>query len=181
MTQLGASRLPLTTIAEFLRDPEGYDADRALARAVDRLSGGVREVRTALDTQVLEWGGWIGTRNYWHRDLLNAASAGDRLDDPAFVDSFTWTADRYPGRMEALSRLTDGAFRDDLLLVMRRRLAVARAMPPAVEYLARLRAGRPDAAELLHLLEAQRRDLAPHPDAARILDLFLDAAGIPIR
>jgi hypothetical protein len=53
---------------------------------------------------------------------------------PAFVDSFTWTVDRYPGRMAGLKGLKDTAFREDLLMVMRRRLAVARAMPLTIEY-----------------------------------------------
>jgi len=180
MTELGGSRLPLFTIATFLRDPEGYDPDRTLAEALDRFSGGDPAVRRALDTQVIEWGGWIGGRNYWPRDLLNAFDAGRRLDDPAFVDSFTWTADRYPARMGALAGVPDRAFRDDLLMVMARRLAVARAMPLTVEYLARVRAGRADAADVLAQIEQQRRDLAASPDAREALDVFLRAASVPI-
>jgi lipoprotein signal peptidase len=181
MTELGGSRFSLATIADYLRDPEGYDPDRSVASALDRFSGGDRELRMALDTQSIEWGGWIDERNFWPRDLLNASDAGRRLNDPAFVDSFTWTADRYPGRMLALSAMADVPFRDDLLLVMRRRLAVARAMPLAIEYLARVRAGRPDAADVLAQIEQQRRDLASVPDAHRVLDLFLRAAVVPIR
>ncbi|HEX4823282.1 MAG TPA: beta-N-acetylglucosaminidase domain-containing protein [Candidatus Polarisedimenticolaceae bacterium] len=181
MNELGASRFPLATTAAFLNDPEGYDADREIQRLLDRFSNREKETRTALDTQVLEWGGFIGERNYWPRDLLNAADAGRRLDDPAFVESFTWTADRYPGRMLALAAIEDGPFREDLLMVMRRRLAVARAMPLVIEYLARARAGRSDAAAVLQSIEQQRHDLLIVPDAHDVLDVFLRSARIPIR
>lgn len=180
MTELGASRLPLMTTAAFLADPESYDPDAAVATAIGRIAGPDREAKAALETQQLEWGGFVDGPNYWPRDALHAAGAAGRLIDPAFVASFTWTESRYPGRMAALEKLADARFRDDLLRAMRRRLAVARAMPLAVEYAARVRAGRADAAEVVARIEAQRRETAGNPDTARILDLFLLAADIPI-
>jgi hypothetical protein len=179
MTELGGSRLSLATTAAFLADPEGYDPDAAMKREVDALVGNDRDLFQALHTQQLEWGGFIDARNYWPREALNAESAGKRLDDPAFVESFTWTADRYPGRMAELSKLSDLPFRDDLLRAMRRRLVVARALPLVREYDARKRAGRADADEVLVQLEAERRRTAPDPDASRVLDAFLRAAGVP--
>ena len=181
MAELGGSRFPLSTTAAFLNDPEGYDPDHEIQRLLDKFSGGEKETRTALDTQVIEWGGFIGERNWWPRDLLNAFDAARHLDDPAFVDSFTWTADRYPGRMLALAAIPDGPFREDLLMVMRRRLAVARAMPLVIEYLARVRAGRQDAARVLAGIEQMRHDLASVPDAHDVLDVFLRSSLVPIR
>ena len=181
MSELGGSRFPLSTTAAFLNDPEGYDPDHEIQRLLDKFSGADKETRAALDTQVIEWGGFIGERNWWPHDLLNAFEAGRRLDDPAFVDSFTWTADRYPGRMLALAAIPDGPFREDLLMVMRRRLAVARAMPLVIEYLARVRAGRQDAAQVLAGIEQMRHDLASVPDAHDVLDVFLRSSLVPIR
>jgi hyaluronoglucosaminidase len=176
---LAASRLSLLTIAEFLDDPAAYDPDAAAARAVARLAGADPETKDALTTQQLEWGGFIEGRNYWPRDALNPEAAANRLNDPAFVDSFTWTAARYPDRMRALSRLADTAFRDDLLETMRRRLAIARVMPLTIDYLARVRSGRLGADEVLKRIDAERRGLAGDADARRVVDRFLDAAQIP--
>jgi hypothetical protein len=65
--------------------------------------------------------------------------------------------------------------------MMLRRLVVAQAMPLVVEFGARKRAGRADAREVLARIEEQRRSLAASsPDAARILDLFLRAADVPL-
>ena len=179
MTELGGSRLSLATTAAFLADPEGYDPDAAMKHAVEAMAGSDPDVLQALETQQLEWGGFIDGRNYWPRDALNAQAAGKRLDDPAFVESFTWTADRYSGRMATLSKLSDLPFRDDLLRVMRRRWVVARALPLVREYDARKRAGRADAAEALAQIQAERRSFAAYPDASRVLDLFLRSAGVP--
>jgi hypothetical protein len=176
---LAGSRLSLLTTAEFLRNPEGYDPEAAAARAIARLAGSNKEAITALETQQLEWGGFIDGRNYWPRDAMNPKVAAERLIDPAFIESFTWTVERYPGRITALAEVADTAFRDDLLRVMRRRLAIARAIPLVVEYLARVRAGRPDAAVSLSRIDDLRRSLGGDPDAKRILDLFLGAAEIP--
>jgi hypothetical protein len=177
---LAGSRLSLLTTAEYLRDPTDYDPDAAAARAIARLAGRDPEARNALATQQLEWGGFIEGRNYWPRDAMNPELTASRLRDPAFVDSFTWTVERYPGRMAALERAADAAFRDDLLRVMRRRLAIAQAVPPTIDYLARVRAGRPDADEVLTVIADLRRSWADDTDAARVLDLFLSDAGVPM-
>jgi len=177
---LAGSRLSLLTTAEFLNDPAPYDPDAAAARAVARLAGRDPQAAKALETQQLEWGGFVGTLNYWPRDEANPELAGDRLYDPAFVESFTWTAERYPGRIAALERAADAPFRDDLIRIMRRRLAIARVMPLTVEYFARLRARRPDAQDVLARIADERRSWDGDPDAARILDLFLVAAEVPV-
>lgn len=179
MDFLGASRLPLATTADFLREPRAYDPDAAAARAVARLAGPSVEAAKALEVQQMEWGGFVDGRNYWSRDAMNARAAAGRLNDPAFVDSFTWTAARYPARMHALAGLADAAFRSDLLTVMARRLAVARAMPLAIEYLARVRAGRPDAADVLAQIDRERASWSGAPDTARVLETFLATAGVP--
>ena len=177
---LAGSRLSLLTTAEFLRDPAGYDPDAAAARAIAHLAGRNREAATALETQQLEWGGFIAGRNYWPRDEMNPELAADRLHDPAFVESFTWTVSRYPGRIAALEQAADAAFRDDLIRIMLRRLAIARVMPLTIDYFARLRARRPDATEVLARIADERRSWDDDPDAAHVLDLFLVAAGVPL-
>jgi hypothetical protein len=176
---VAGSRLSLLTSADFLSDPVGYAPDASVARAITRLAGADRDARTALETQQLEWGGPIAGRNYWPRSSMNPLATAHRLKDPAFVDSFTWTEARYPDRIEALWKLDDAAFRDDLILVMQRRLAVARAMPLVIEYEDRARHGRADAAEMLARIAGERSFWSDAPDALRILDLFLDEAGIP--
>jgi len=177
---LAGSRLSLLTTAEFLRDPGGYDPDAAVTRAIAKLAGGDREARTALETQQLEWGGPIEGRNFWPRDVLNPGVAARRLHDPAFVESFTWTVARYPSRMAALSRAVDAPFRHDLLRIMRRRLAIAQAMPLTIDYLARARAGRPDADEALTRIAGVRQAWDGDPDATRVLELFLASAEVPM-
>jgi len=144
------------------------------------LSGPHLDATTALTTQQIEWGGFIEGRNYWPRDEMNPVLAADRLKDPAFVESFTWTAARYPDRMAALAGLADVAFRDDLLKVMRRRLVIARAVPLTVDYLARVRAGRADADAALAPIVELRHASDDDPDAAHILDLFLAEAEVPM-
>jgi hypothetical protein len=97
MPQLGASRFTLATIADFLRDPGRYEPKVARERALTRLLGpkAPEATRFALDTQQIEWGSWP-------RDPATPAATAGRLHDPAFVASFTWTAERYPGRIAAL-------------------------------------------------------------------------------
>ena len=177
---LAGSRLSLLTTAEFLKHPATYDPDAAAARAIARLAGRNREAATALETQQLEWGGFIETLNYWPRDEANPGRTAERLYDPAFVESFTWTALRYPGRVAALAQATDAAFRDDLIRIMRRRLAIAQALPLTIDYLASLRARGQDTGTLLARIAALRRFWDDDPDATRILDLFLVAAGVPV-
>jgi len=176
---LAGSRLTLSTSAEFLLDPRHYDPETAVKHALARIAGDDRGAYTALETQQLEWGGFVDGRNYWPAPELNPEIAGGRLHDPAFVESFTWTADRYPGRMTAMSGLADTAFRDDVLRLMRRRLAIAQAMPLTVEYLARSRAGRADSGETLAQIDALRRSWDPDCDARRTLERFLAAASVP--
>jgi hypothetical protein len=176
---LAGSRLSLEAGADFLHSPADYDPDVSVARAIKRLAGSDPAAATALETQQIEWGRPIGPGDAGVRDVMTAETAAAGLNDPALVDSFTWTVDRYPDRMAALERLADTAFRDDLLRIMRRRLAVARAMPLTVDYLARVRAGRPDAAEVLARIDAERRSWDGDPDALRVLDRFLGAAAVP--
>ena len=175
MPQLGASRFTLLTIADFLRDPGRYEPNVARERALARLLGprAPEATRFALDTQQIEWGSWP-------RDPATPAATGGRLHDPALVASFTWTASRYPGRIEALETLDDAAMREDLLRAMRRRLAIARALPLAVEYLARHDAGRVDAADVLERLRAERASWSSHREAVVALEAFLHAAGISL-
>jgi hypothetical protein len=175
---LASSRLSLMTIAEFLRDPEAYDPHAAVARAIAKLAGRDAEALDALTTQQLEWGGFIGELNYWPRDEMNPEAVARRLNDPAFVESFTWTVARYPDRMAALSGLADTAFRDDLLTTMRRRLAIARAVPLAVDYVGRVRAGSPGADEVRRRIGQERELWKDHPDTAHELDRFLAAVGL---
>jgi len=176
---LGGSRLSLATVADFLRDPARYDPDAAAKAAIASLAGRDPRAVDALTTQQLEWGGFIGGRNYWPGDAMNPEIAAARLHDPAFVESFTWTVTRYPGRMEALARVADAPFRADLLQMMNRRLAIARAVPLTVEYLAQTRAANPDAARTLTLIDGERRRWDANPDARRTLERFLAAAGVP--
>lgn len=180
MTQLGASRLPLMTVADYLRDPGRYDPDRSWLEAIRTLAGPDPEALDALKTQALEWGGWIGTLNYHPHWLLNPRRVAAFLHDPAFVASFEWTVSRYPERMERLARVRDALFRDELLELMARRLAVARALPVVVEALARHRAGREDLDELLEVLSRQRESVSRWPSAQRVLDRFLAAAGVTL-
>jgi hypothetical protein len=175
LPQLGASRITLATIADFLHDPAGYDPRASRDRALSRLlgPGASEETRVALDTQQIEWGAFP-------RDPTTPAAAVGRLHDPAFVDSFTWTAARYPGRIASLAGLSDAPLREDLLRAMRRRLALAQALPLAIEYLARRAAGRADAAEVLARLQDQRASWSSHPEALDALESFLSASGIPV-
>jgi hypothetical protein len=176
---LAGSRLSLEAGADFLRSPSDYDPDVSVARAIKRLAGSDPTSATALETQQIEWGRPMGAGSTGVREVMTAEIAAAGLNDPALVDSFTWTVDRYPSRMAALERLADTALRDDLLRIMRRRLAVARAVPLTVDYLARVRAGRPDAAEVLARIDAERRSWDGDPDARRVLERFLGAAAVP--
>ena len=176
---LAGARLTLLTSADFLRRPWDYDPDAAVGRAIRRRAGADRQAATALETQQIEWGRPIDSGGDGIRDVITAEDAAMRLNDPAFVDSFTWTVERYPGRMAALQRLADAAFREDLLKIMRRRLAIARAMPLTIEYLARVGAKRPDAAFVLAQIDAERRSWDGDADARRVLQHFLAVAGVP--
>ena len=180
MAELAGSRLALLTVADFLNDPQGYDPERSRRRAIERLAGEDPRAREALDTQSLEWGGWIGGRNYHTAETANPQSAVASLDDPAALASWTWVVRRYPERMEALAHAADRAFADDVLLTMARRLAVARAAPIAAEIRARRGVGRADVDALLSQLTAERARLAERPEVRAALDRFLAHAGIAL-
>jgi hypothetical protein len=81
--------------------------------------------------------------------------------------------------MASLERLEDAPFREALLELMARRLAIGRAVPTAIEYRARKRAGRTDLEPLLTELSRQRAEVAKRPSVLRVLDRFLEAAEIP--
>lgn len=179
MNQLGASRLPLLTVADFLAAPGRYDPEGSLSRAIDRLAGGDAAAREALRIQAMEWGGPVGDLNYQPATRSSPQAVAARVEDPAFVASFEWTVARYPERLKALLGLADAAFRDDLLRVMGRRLAIARLIPLVSEYRERVRAGRADAAEMLPRIAEERSRLGSDPDARRVTGLFLQAAEVP--
>jgi hypothetical protein len=174
----GGSHLTLLTVADFLRDPHGYDHEKSLQAAISLLAGEDAKARDALKTQSMEWGGWIGERNY--RNILkdNPVAAATLLRDPAAVALWKWTVRRYPERMDELAGLRDPLFRRDLLETMARRLAVARAMPMAREIRARVASGRQDIAQLVKQLRDERARVADQPGALAALDRFLEAAGI---
>lgn len=175
----GVSRLPLLTAADYLADPGAYDADRSLRSAIERLAGPAPRAREALSTQALEWRGWEGGRPFRPWDPASPEDAASALDDPALVAAWEWTVRRYPERMAALRDLDDREFRDALLEIMERRLAVARTAPLAVEYLARRRAGRADLEPILDAVREERRRAAGRGTSLRALDAFLAAAGVP--
>jgi len=180
MNELGASRLALLTIADYLSDPGRYDPDASWHRAIGRLAGPDRAAREALEAQAGEWGGWIGEPRYEHRDEDNAELAAESLEDPTAAAAWESAAERYSERMTALSGVADVSFRDDLLKTIARRLAVARAFPIAREYVIRKKVGRGDLDPLLESLRSQQSALSRDPGARRALDHFLDAAGIEV-
>ncbi len=178
MSQLGASRLPLRTIAAWLADPAGYDPDAAYDQALAATAGDNAEALKALKTQSLEWGGWIDERNYHHVQYSSIYSAVSQLKHPAYVARWAYTRRRYPERIEALRELADTVFRDDLLLAMERNLAVAQAIPLVVEYQARQTSGRHDALETLEAI-LNLKDAIQNRAVRMLLASFLEAAEIP--
>jgi len=178
MEQLGASRLSLLTIADFLRAPGSYDPDRSWKRAMSRLAGDNPAALTALSTQALEWGGWIGERNYHTVTTDNPETAAGTLGDPAASSAWQWPARRYPQRMADLSGLDDLTFRDELLEIMSRRLAIARAVPTTRELRARLAAGRTDVDPLIDQLRHERERADGPSGALLALDRFLAFSGV---
>lgn len=178
MAELGASRLAMSTVAEFLLDPENYDPDDRWLAAIEQLAGEDPEGLRALRTQAAEWGGWIGTANYHTAYDDNPQTAARSLRDPAAVANWTWPVRTYPGRMAALGALADVRFRTELLLTMARRLAVARAVPAVREILSRT--GSPEVGQdrPLSEIQAQRSNLASEPEVLMALDRFLYHAGL---
>ena len=122
--------------------------------------------------------GFIAGRNYrpaWEESVLTVAA---RLDDPAYMASFVWTVRRYPDRMRELADLEDEWFRDDLLITMAKRLAVAGALPSIREYRARRAAGRVDAGDVVLALEEQRSRIED-PEVGRVFDRLMMESEIP--
>jgi hyaluronoglucosaminidase len=177
MEELGASRLPLLTIADYLRDPGGYDPDESWRQAIVRLAGPDPVALDALRIQAAEWGGWVDSLNY-HGEDAGPADLAAEVDDPGIMASWTYTLRRYEERMAALARVEDRAFRDDVLEAMRRRLAVARALPVVRSLRATPGASPVRAEEALRSLAAERARVASDLNALRALDRFLDAAGL---
>ena len=178
MTQLGGSRLPLRTVADYLADPSGYDPDTSWQAAIRDLAGDDPQAQEALRTQAMEWGGSINERNYHHVERSSIFTAAGELSHPAFVARWGYTLKRYPERIAALANLTDPRFRDDLLLAMNRRLAVAKVFPLIAEYRARKKAGRSDADEVLERILAIRDETTERP-VRRLLESFLEVAEVP--
>jgi hypothetical protein len=177
MQDWAASRLTLITVADWLRAPQTYDAKASWERAIQTLAGEIGEAREALRTQALEWGGSPGERNHHTAATDNPVETTQVLGDPALISRWRWTLARYPERMKQLQGLADTAFREELLDVMARRLAIAKAIPAVREILARQAAGRSDLAGLI----AELNRLRAHPDSrsARVaLERFLFAAGV---
>lgn len=177
MDSWAASRLSLATVADWASLGPTYEPKGSLATARDRLAGSDEAAREALKTQTLEWGGPLLSRN-WHRaDLDSPAAIASQLKDPARLASWRYVLTRYPERIAAMRRLEDPSFRDALLEVMARRLAIARALVPVQELRARQSAGRADLAPLVDEIERLRRVTSPL--SARVaLDRFLIAAGV---
>ncbi len=178
MLELGASRMPLLTIADFLRDPDGYDPETSWQRAIRRLAGDDPLVQDALKTQALEWGGFVGTLNYHHWETANPRALAQELGNPALMATWSYTLKRYPERMMALASVADTAFRDDVVAAMARRLAVARALPLILELRAPRSAAPARAQEILREIEREREVVAANPNVRIALDRFLDAASI---
>jgi len=177
MEDWGASRLTLATVADWLRNPHTYEATPAWERAMKTLAGDDAAALEALRTQALEWGGPIGGLNHHTALTDNPAEVSKVLRDPALAARWKWTLTRYPDRMAALAGLADVTFRAELLEMMARRLAIARAIPTTREILARQAAGRSDLGGLI--AELNRLRAAARPRSARLaLDRFLAVAGL---
>lgn len=179
MYQLGASRLPLLTIADYLRHPRTYDPDASWRRAILRLAGEDPAARRALYDQATEWGGWIGEPHYQEIDRENPEAAADLLLETGEPQRWSSTVSTYPDRMAALSSLQDRAFRTDLLAAMARRLAVARAAPIARRYFESAESSDAEKTDCVDDLRRLRTALERDPEGARALDAFVEAAGIP--
>jgi len=177
MRELGASRLALWTVADYLAAPAAYDPDSSWRVAMRHFAGEDAAALDALETQGIEWGGWVSTRNYRDRDADSVFTAADALRDPAALALWTYVVRRYPERLAALRGLTDPAFRDPLVERMGARLAVGRALPLLVELHAAPPEGRQ---EVWARIDGIRRETAENREAARLLDRFLEAGGVRI-
>lgn len=179
MHELAASRLTLLTTAEYLSAPERYDAEASWRRAVTTLAGVDEATWRALQAQAREWGGAPGEAGYQHIDDSNPDVAAADLGEAAAAADWEKVARDYPARMAALAGLADHEFRDELIETMSRRLAVAQAFPYTREILATGR-GDGDPASAVASLKRLRESLSAQPNSLRVVDLFLESAGVPI-
>lgn len=176
---LAASRLALESAAAFVDDPASYDADRVWKASIARIAGEDREARRALDTQATEWGGFIGERNYRPYTDNRPESVHAELRDPAASAAYRWVTRRYAERIHAMRTIEDAALFEELSQVMRRRLAIARAVP-VVRQLTLGQGPRDDLSQeqLLDELARQRRELRSHPDALAAFERFVALCGL---
>ena len=80
--------------------------------------------------------------------------------------------------MAALAGIDDDPFRDEVLEIMGRRLAIARAVPTTRELRARLAAGRTDVEALIVQLRHERERVNGQAGALLALDRFLTFSGV---
>ncbi|HEX5044884.1 MAG TPA: beta-N-acetylglucosaminidase domain-containing protein [Candidatus Polarisedimenticolaceae bacterium] len=127
MVELGASRLALTTTADWLRDPDAYVPEASWAAAIDTLAGPHPGAREALRAQAAEWGTAPGEPGYPVGAAVAPEGAAHGFHDPAVRARWQRVVDTYPARIDALASAADGEFSWDLRDVLRRTLTVARA------------------------------------------------------
>jgi hypothetical protein len=177
MTQLGASRLPLLTTADYLKNPRTYDPDRSWRAALRRLSGEDRDTRSALTVQASEWSAWIGEPGHQSYDIAGGVvGALETLEHPTARAEWMDVEILYPSRIADLMRIPDERFREDLLGAMRRRLAAARTLPLLREARARRQAGLSLDTDMCVRLAKERRQLEPDPGALRVFDELMNEA-----
>ncbi|ANM29020.1 hypothetical protein ABI59_04545 [Acidobacteria bacterium Mor1] len=177
-SELAANRLTLETIGNYLDRDTAYDAEASRKRAVHRLAGEDRAVRAALDAQSLEWGGFIGELNYRPAEADNVDAAVRLLRSPAERIGWDYVRRRYPERIEALRRAEDQEFAAVVIRRMQSRLAIARALP-LVDTL-RSAGNEQERSAALQAIDALRRKTGAE-EARRLLDLFLERAGVPAK
>ena len=174
---LGASRVSLLSAVGLF---QGKEIETSWQDALARLAGEDKAAWDALRTQAVEWGGWYDERNYRPLESNRVEAACATLRDPAALAAYSWTRKRYADRIWAMRNLADGALRDDLTRVMRRRLAVALALP-VIRSLTRPRPEEQYTPDQLYTeLRNQRGALAAHPDAQAVFDRLLETCGVPL-
>lgn len=127
MLELGASRLALSTTADWLRDPDAYVPEASWASAIASLAGPDPAAREALRAQAEEWGQAPGEPGYPAGEAVAPAQAARGFHDPVIRARWQRVVDTYPARIDALVTAADPEFSWDLRDVLRRTLAVARA------------------------------------------------------
>src|SRR5262249_25699548 len=163
--------LPLLTVRDYLLAPRRYDPESSWRSAIALLAGGDNSARAALTAQAAEWGGWVGDAGYQFIDESRPEGMADALGEPAISESRRLARELYRGRIAALAGLADRCFREELLEVMSRRLAVARAFPLAQDYIAAT--GPDERQRLLGEIASLRASLDPLSGAKHAVDLFL--------